>query len=79
MESLGDMLKRSPLGKRRSQIEAKMQELLDQPEVKELLASHPELDHKTLKLNLNKLYQYVKESRACEHCPGLEHCPNDFE
>lgn len=79
MESLGDMLKRSPFNQRRAEIEAKTKEMLNQPLVQELVAEHPELDQQTLKLNLNKLYQYVKEHHACEQCPGLENCPNDFE
>lgn len=29
-------------------------------------------------MNMNKLYQYVKEAGHCSQCPGLDQCPNDF-
>ncbi len=56
-------------------IEAKV---LADPFVRELWARHPELDRQTLRLNLSKLYQCVKERSSCESCPGLERCPNDY-
>ncbi|WP_028546925.1 primosomal protein DnaI [Paenibacillus taiwanensis] len=79
MESLGDVLKQLPFRERRAQAEAKMNELLHHPLIEQFRMDHPELDDFTLKTSLNKMYQYVKEQRACEHCPGLEKCPNDFE
>jgi primosomal protein DnaI len=57
----------------------RIRELLDDPLVRQLRADHPEIDDRTLKLNMNRLYQYVKEHRQCANCPGLERCPNDFE
>lgn len=74
-EALGDWRKLSFAG----QAERRIRELLDDPLVQKLRAAHPELDERTLKLNMNKLYQYVTEHRNCANCPGLERCPNDFE
>ncbi|WP_223067656.1 primosomal protein DnaI [Paenibacillus caui] len=79
MESLGELLSqmKSPQIKARS--ERIIQELLGDPKVAELLALHPELDKSQLTLHLGKLHQYVKDSRNCAACPGLERCPNDFQ
>lgn len=79
MESLSDMLGglRSLSFARKAEQKTKL--LLEDPLVRKLRAEHPELDDHTVKLNMNKLYQYVTEHRHCANCPGLERCPNDFE
>lgn len=80
MESLSDLLKSWPQGASiQEQAGRKMSELLSDPLVKRLLEQHPELDERALRLNLNRIYQYVTEYRNCENCPGLDRCPNDFE
>ncbi|EFM08750.1 Primosomal DnaI domain protein [Paenibacillus curdlanolyticus YK9] len=80
MESLGDLLKRTPIGgeaiRRSAQL---MDELLADPLIQRFRAKHPELDEGTIRINLNRFYQFVKEYRNCEQCPGLDRCPNDFE
>jgi primosomal protein DnaI len=58
--------------------EQKMQELLNDPLVRGLLKDYPEIDERTLRINMNRLYQYVTEQKNCRNCPGLERCPNDF-
>ncbi|AWB45855.1 primosomal protein DnaI [Paenibacillus sp. CAA11] len=80
MESMGELLqqmKRSPEFRDRSQ--RIMNELLSDPLILKLLDEHPELDKQQLTLHLGKLFQYVKESKNCDACPGLENCPNDFQ
>ncbi|WP_183597312.1 primosomal protein DnaI [Paenibacillus phyllosphaerae] len=80
MEALGDVLKRMPNGRDAlKQADRMMQDLLAEPLVVKLRAKYPELDEHTIKLNLNRVYQHVKEYRTCSNCPGLEQCPNDFE
>lgn len=79
MESLSDALgdwRKLSFAKR---LESKTRLLLDDPLVQKLRAAHPELDDRTLKINMNRLYQYVTEHRNCSNCPGLDRCPNDFE
>ncbi|MBN3525513.1 primosomal protein DnaI [Paenibacillus apiarius] len=78
MESIGDILKQLPVSSRRAQAEQKMTELLNDPLIVQFRTKYPELDDRSLRINLNKLYQYVTEYRRCMQCPGLENCPNDF-
>lgn len=80
MESLGEMLKAWPAGRAiTEQAEQKLAELLADPLVGKLREKYPELDEHTIKINLSRVYQYVKEYRSCSNCPGLDNCPNDFE
>ncbi|WP_127534394.1 primosomal protein DnaI [Paenibacillus kobensis] len=80
MESLGELLKRTPMGSDALRRSAElMDELLADPLVQRFRAKYPALDDQTFRINLNRFYQYVKEYRNCEKCPGLDRCPNDFE
>ncbi|CAM4308840.1 primosomal protein DnaI [Paenibacillus endophyticus] len=80
MESMGDLLKAWPSGKAiTEQAELKLTELLAEPLVEKLRLKYPDLDDQTIRLNLNRVYQYVTEYRNCTNCPGLDNCPNDFE
>ncbi|ANY65193.1 AAA family ATPase [Paenibacillus sp. BIHB 4019] len=80
MESLGELLKAWPAGKSLTdQADRKLEELLADPLVHRLREKHPELDEQAVRLNLNRVYQYVTEYRNCTNCPGLDQCPNDFE
>ncbi|MUG47320.1 primosomal protein DnaI [Paenibacillus woosongensis] len=78
MESLGELLTqmKSPVLRRRS--EELTAKLMSDPLVLELRARYPELRDEQLTLNMAKLYQYVRSSRHCDSCPGLDRCPNDF-
>ncbi|PYI53849.1 primosomal protein DnaI [Paenibacillus flagellatus] len=79
MESLSGMLgdwQKLSFAKR---AEEKTKRLLNDPLVQKLRADHPEIDDRTLKISMNRLYQYVTEQRNCAQCPGLDKCPNDFE
>lgn len=79
MESLSDMLGGWRKLSFAERAEARMKQVLDDPLVRRLRANYPELDDRTIKVNMNRLYQYVSEHRNCSSCPGLERCPNDFE
>ncbi|WP_240419328.1 primosomal protein DnaI [Paenibacillus periandrae] len=79
MESLADALKSLPNSKFRQQAEEKVRQILADPLVVKLRAKYPTLDEYTMKINMNRLYQYVSEHRNCSNCPGLDLCPNDFE
>lgn len=79
MESLSDLLKTWPAGQGiTKQAEQKLTELLSEPLVVSLREKYPELDEHTIRINLNRVYQYVTEYRNCSNCPGLDQCPNDF-
>lgn len=79
MESLGELITQlsSPQLRRRS--EELNARLLNDPLVRELRARHPELREEQLIRDMAKLYHYVNDNRHCTNCPGLEHCPNDFQ
>ncbi|KRE29681.1 primosomal protein DnaI [Paenibacillus sp. Soil522] len=80
MESMGELLKAWPTGQALTeQAEHKLTELLAEPQVEKLRMKYPDLDVQTIRLNLNRVYQYVTEYRNCSNCPGLDKCPNDFE
>ncbi|MGN7455140.1 primosomal protein DnaI [Paenibacillus pasadenensis] len=80
MESLRDLLKSMPGGsKLRARAQEQLDELMREPKVRRLMEQHPELDEDVLRRNSNLVYQYVREHRSCESCPGLDRCPNDFQ
>lgn len=79
MESLGELL-RSGQGRKLLQgVEEKLRQVAADPLIVKLQAKYPKLDRQTMKLNLNRLHQYVTEYRNCESCPGLDVCPNDLQ
>ncbi|GBG06567.1 AAA family ATPase [Paenibacillus sp. MY03] len=80
MESLGELLKSWPAGQSLTeQAERKLAELMREPLIGKLLDKYPDLNEDVLRLNLNRVYQYVTEYRNCSNCPGLDQCPNDYE
>jgi primosomal protein DnaI len=46
------------------------------PLVKELMDAHPELGRDVLERSIVKLDQAIQEQEHCNHCPGLDTCPN---
>lgn len=79
MESLGDILKAWPSGKDMLQLaEQKQAELMQDPLVIALREKYPDLSDHAVKVNLNRIHQYVTEYKSCSNCPGLDLCPNDF-
>lgn len=79
MESLGELLRGGQGRQLLQQAENKVREIASDPLIVKLRAKHPELDSQTIKLNLNKLHQYITEYNNCNNCPGLDRCPNDME
>jgi primosomal protein DnaI len=79
MESMADLLKYLPKnGNMLSRYEQIRQEIENDPLIQKLKAKHPELDDYAIKINMNRLHQYVTEYHTCSKCPGLERCPNDY-
>ncbi|WP_426451748.1 primosomal protein DnaI [Paenibacillus sp. S-38] len=79
MESLGEMLSKGQGRRLLQQAEDKLREVATDPMIVKLRQKYPQLDYQTMKLNLNKLHQYVKEYENCSNCPGLDKCPNDMQ
>ncbi|MCR8659430.1 AFG1/ZapE family ATPase [Paenibacillus endoradicis] len=80
MESLGDLLKAWPSGQDMLRLaQQKQEELMQDPLVIALREKYPNLTDYAIKVNLNRVHQYVTEYRNCSHCPGLDNCPNDFK
>lgn len=78
MDSLARILKNMPDLSFMKNAEANSKKLLNDPLVQKLRTDYPELDDAVLKVNMNRLLQFVTESDNCSACPGLERCPNDF-
>lgn len=79
MESLGEALRGWQQGSRRAEAEKLSERVLGDPLVRKLRERYPELTDRTLRINMNKLYQMTNEYRNCKECPGLENCPNDMQ
>ncbi|MCR2806233.1 primosomal protein DnaI [Paenibacillus soyae] len=80
MESLGELLKSWPGGRSISErAESKLAELIEDPLIVKFMDKYPGVDESTIRLNLNRVHQYVTEYRNCSSCPGLDACPNDYE
>jgi primosomal protein DnaI len=78
LESLSDLLKTMPNPEWRKQAELQVKRVLEDPLIVSFRNKNPEVDDYTVKINMNKLYQYVTDYRNCSNCPGLELCPNDM-
>lgn len=78
MESLSEILKSLPDASWRKNAETRIRQVLDDPLIRKFRQKYPDVDDYTVKINMNKLYQYVTEYNTCSHCPGLERCPNDM-
>lgn len=79
MESLSDVLRHLPKSAFLKQAEERVKLLMNDPLVLKWREKYPEVTDADLALNMNRLYQYVKEYKTCSNCPGLENCPNDLE
>lgn len=51
-------------------------EVLNNPEIKNLINQHPELNERTIEKNLIKLYEYVTQSKQCQQCESFAKCKN---
>jgi primosomal protein DnaI len=81
MQSLGEELQRwsKSAGRSSGEFEKQAERVLKDPLTAKLKADHPGLDDRTLRINLNRLYQSIQEASHCQACPGLEKCPNDMQ
>lgn len=79
MESLSNLLKSMPDQSILRQAEERARLLLADPLIKKFRQKYPFVDDHTIKINMNSLYQLVKEYKACLNCPGLDKCPNDMQ
>ncbi|UOR11965.1 primosomal protein DnaI [Halobacillus amylolyticus] len=52
------------------------QEVLQSPEIKNLVSEHPSLTNSEVEKQLIKLYEYQSQSKNCEKCPSREACIN---
>ncbi|UJF32268.1 primosomal protein DnaI [Paenibacillus hexagrammi] len=78
MESLSQLLRSLPESEWRRKAEAKIQGVMEDPLILKFRQKYPFIDDHAVKINMNKLYQYVTEYKVCSDCPGLERCPNDM-
>lgn len=78
MESISDILHSLPYSSIRKQMEEQSRSVLHDPLVQKWRQQYPELTDQELLLHVNLLYQYVKESKNCRQCPGLDKCPNEL-
>ncbi|KIL41236.1 ATPase AAA [Gordoniibacillus kamchatkensis] len=78
MESLSSILKQLPYPSVLQQAEERARLLLADPLIVKFRQKYPFVDEHTMKINMNSLYQYVKEYKTCMNCPGLDKCPNDM-
>jgi len=79
MESIGEALRRFPGAEGADNLNRLAAQVLNDPAVRKLRSRYPEVDERTLRLNLNRLYQMSVEAGHCAACPGLANCPNDMQ
>lgn len=79
MESLGDLLKSIPSRAYLERAEQRRLELLADPLIVKWRQKYTKVTDDDIRLNLNKVHQYVLEMNNCANCPGLDKCPNDLE
>jgi primosomal protein DnaI len=79
MESLGEALRGWQRSAGMKDVGELAERVMSDPLVQKLRERYPGLDDRTLRINLNKLYQMSNEYRNCRECPGLERCPNDMQ
>lgn len=51
-------------------------DILNDPEIRDFLSSHPDLPAQEIDVNLNRLYEYQTQSKQCSHCSSLGACKN---
>ncbi|THF82582.1 primosomal protein DnaI [Cohnella fermenti] len=79
MESLGEALRGWKQAAGGQDPQAIGDRVLRDPLVAKFRERYPELTERTLRINMNKLYQMSVEYRNCKECPGLANCPNDMQ
>ncbi|MDY0408637.1 primosomal protein DnaI [Virgibacillus soli] len=56
--------------------ESLKQDILQDPEIKQILLQNPQLDHQDIEKNLMKFYEYINQSKQCDRCKSLGACIN---
>lgn len=56
--------------------EDRKRSVLSDPDIKQFLSEHLELDEEAINKNLMKLYEYQSASKNCADCPNLDGCIN---
>src|SRR5690625_4645367 len=51
-------------------------EILRDPTIQEFLTNHPEITDGDIHKRLNKLYEYITQSKQCEQCNSFHGCKN---
>lgn len=51
-------------------------EILNDPEINDILSKHPQLSNQEIEKNLNNLYEYKIQSKQCNNCASLDQCKN---
>jgi primosomal protein DnaI len=77
MESLSDILKHIPT-QVNADAKAKVKQVLQHTQVVKFLDKHPELDERSIRGSMPRLYQFATELDRCAACPGLANCQNDL-
>jgi primosomal protein DnaI len=78
MEPLSQVLKQIAGPAAATEAEEKIRAVLRHELVAGFRARHPFLEDGDLRVNVNKLKQYIDEQAHCAQCPGLADCPNEF-
>ncbi|GAB2569941.1 primosomal protein DnaI [Gracilibacillus alcaliphilus] len=60
----------------KDQFTALRNQVLNDPEIKELLSENVEIDETDINRHLMKLYEYQQASKNCKDCPNLDGCIN---
>ncbi|MDA8353844.1 MAG: primosomal protein DnaI [Firmicutes bacterium] len=56
--------------------ERELDRILDHPSLRSFRQQHPEYPREMYRRSLPQLRQMVTERKHCDHCPGLNQCPN---
>src|SRR5690625_3835271 len=51
-------------------------EILRHPHIVEFLKANPDITNEAVDRQLNKLHEYITQSKQCEHCSCYETCQN---
>ncbi|WP_100488831.1 primosomal protein DnaI [Sporolactobacillus pectinivorans] len=53
-----------------------MIKIKENPRVLSFAEQNPQMGRNEWERHLSRLYQFTEEWEHCDHCPGLDHCPN---
>lgn len=77
MESIKQTLKQMTRFNRTGQaMEPLLNKLKQQPAITKFLSENPEAEEDLFSRYLAKAYEVMEAQQHCDHCPGLERCPN---